>query len=75
VRVTSRGKTRRPFLSCSNFPKCRAAMDLPPELSALGEQAMAQWVVTDAKNKADLKVYLETQAAKEHEREPEETEA
>lgn len=74
VRVTWRGKIRRPFLSCSNFPKCRAAMDLPPELAALGEQAMAQWVVADAKNKADLKVYLETQAAQEKEREPEEVE-
>jgi DNA topoisomerase-1 len=62
VRVTSRGKTRRPFLSCSNFPKCRAAMDLPPELAAKGEQAMAQWHVIDAKNKADLVVYLATQA-------------
>ncbi len=63
VRVTSRGKTRRPFLSCSNFPKCRAAMDLPPELSALGEQAMAQWQKSDAKNKADLERYTATQAA------------
>ena len=63
VRVTSRGKTRRPFLSCSNFPKCRAAMDLPPELAVLGEQALAQWHVMDAKNKADLVVYAMTQAA------------
>ncbi len=65
VRVTSRGKTRRPFLSCSNFPKCRAAMDLPPELNALGEQAMAQWVEIDGKNKLDLVVFLKTQAEME----------
>ena len=67
VRVTSRGKTRRPFLSCSNFPKCRAAADLPPELAALGEQAMAQWHVMDAKNKADLAVFLQTQATQNQE--------
>ena len=58
VRVTSRGKTRRPFLSCSNFPKCRYAADLPPELAPLGEQAMAQWAEIDAKNKADLPIYM-----------------
>jgi DNA topoisomerase I len=57
VRVTSRGKTRKPFLSCSNFPKCRAAMDLPPELAAQGEQAMKQWHEMDAKNKRDLEIY------------------
>ncbi|HYG74624.1 MAG TPA: type I DNA topoisomerase [Planctomycetota bacterium] len=57
IRVTSRGKTRRPFLSCSNFPKCRAAADLPPDLAAKGEQAMAQWREIDAKNKADLEIY------------------
>ncbi|MBI3830329.1 MAG: type I DNA topoisomerase [Planctomycetes bacterium] len=65
VRVTSRGKTRRPFLSCTGFPKCRAAMDLPPELAALGEQAMQQWRESDAKNKADLETYLATQAQQE----------
>ncbi|HYF49413.1 MAG TPA: type I DNA topoisomerase [Planctomycetota bacterium] len=57
VRVTSRGKTRRPFLSCSNFPKCRAAADLPPELAELGEKAMDQWRASDAKNKRDLALY------------------
>ena len=62
VRVTSRGKTRRPFLSCSNFPKCRAAMDLPPELAGLGEQAMAQWAEIDAKNKHDLPIYQKAMA-------------
>lgn len=65
VRVTSRGKNRRPFLSCTGFPKCRAAMDLPPELAGLGEQAMAQWHVLDGKNKADLETYLATQAQQE----------
>ena len=62
IRVTSRGKTRRPFLSCSNFPKCRAAMDLTPDLAAKGEEAMAQWRVIDAKNKVDLPIYLANQA-------------
>ena len=62
VRVTSRGKTRRPFLSCSNFPKCRAAQDLPPELAPLGEKAMAQWAEIDAKNKRDLPIFLKTMA-------------
>jgi len=62
IRVTSRGKTRRPFLSCSNFPKCRAAMDLPPDLSVKGEQAMEQWRVIDGKNKADLVLYMAYQA-------------
>jgi DNA topoisomerase-1 len=75
VRVTSRGKTRRPFLSCSGFPKCRAATDLPPELAALGEQAMAQWVRLDAKNKADLGAFLATQAAQKEQEEPAELEA
>ncbi|MCW8130284.1 MAG: type I DNA topoisomerase [Planctomycetota bacterium] len=65
VRVTSRGKNRRPFLSCSNFPKCRAAMDLPPELAGLGEDAMKQWHALDAKNKADLETYQATQAQQE----------
>ncbi|MGD0093566.1 MAG: topoisomerase DNA-binding C4 zinc finger domain-containing protein, partial [Planctomycetota bacterium] len=51
----------RPFLSCSNFPKCRAAMDLPPELAELGQQAVARWQETDAKNQADLAVYLKNQ--------------
>ncbi len=62
VRVTSRGKTRRPFLSCSNFPKCRAAMDLPPELGALGDKAMAQWAEIDAKNKRDLPIFQKAMA-------------
>ncbi|HEY3322687.1 MAG TPA: type I DNA topoisomerase [Planctomycetota bacterium] len=64
VRVTSRGKTRRAFLSCSNFPKCRAAEDLPPELSALGEQAIAQWHEMDAKNKGNLAAFLASDAGK-----------
>jgi len=55
VRVTARGKAKqpRPFLSCSNFPKCRHAEDLPPDLATLGEQALAQWRENDAKNKRD----------------------
>jgi len=71
VRVTSRGKVRRPFLSCSNFPKCRHAADLPPELAKLGEQAMAQWAEIDAKNKRDLPIYLAALAAADQSKEAE----
>jgi len=60
VRVTSRGKVRRPFLSCSNFPKCRAAQDMPPELKDLGELAMERWRELDAKNRADQATYQAT---------------
>jgi len=60
VRVTSRGKVRRPFLSCSNFPKCRAAQDLPPDLKELGELAMERWRELDAKNRADQETYQAT---------------
>ncbi|MFH0939620.1 MAG: type I DNA topoisomerase [Planctomycetota bacterium] len=63
VRVTSRGKNRQPFLSCSNFPKCRAAQDLPPELISLGEQALAQWQEMDRRNKRDLTIFQATIAA------------
>ena len=51
VRVTSRGKTRRPFLSCSNFPKCRAAMDLPPELAGSGRTESDGSVARDRREK------------------------
>jgi DNA topoisomerase-1 len=64
VRVAARRRNKRPFLSCPNFPKCRFAADLPPELAALGEQALQQWQAMDAKNKADLAVYQAHQAAK-----------
>lgn len=67
VRVTSRGKTRRPFLSCSAFPKCRFATDLPPELAKQGEEAMAQWAEIDAKNKRDLPIYLAAMAEQSEE--------
>ncbi|MCK6474135.1 MAG: type I DNA topoisomerase [Planctomycetes bacterium] len=53
VRITWRGKTRKPFLSCSAYPKCRAAQDLPEELKKEGEIALAQWRDTDARNQAD----------------------
>ena len=36
-------KAAKPFLSCSNFPKCRNAMDLPAELAELGKQAVSEW--------------------------------
>jgi DNA topoisomerase-1 len=57
VRVTSRDKKRRPFLSCSHFPKCRAALDLPPELAPLGEQALAQWHENEERNLKDRETY------------------
>ena len=64
VRVAARGKARKPkaFLSCSNFPKCRAAMDLPPEMGAVGETALKQWHELDVLNKRDLEVYQVTLA-------------
>jgi DNA topoisomerase-1 len=55
-------RTPKPFLCCSNFPKCRAAADLPPELGELGQQAVRDWAVMDAKNKADAAVYSVPQA-------------
>ncbi|MCY3019082.1 MAG: type I DNA topoisomerase [Planctomycetota bacterium] len=60
-RNTPQGPILKPFLSCSNFPKCRNAMYLPPELASLGEQAIARWRGIDAKNKADLPAYLASQ--------------
>jgi DNA topoisomerase-1 len=63
VRVTSRGKKRKPFLSCSNFPKCRLAQDLPPELEALGQQAMAQWQANEELNRRDQAIYSAHAAA------------
>jgi DNA topoisomerase-1 len=71
VRVTSRGKVRRPFLSCSNFPKCRVAVDLPPELEALGKQALERWAETDVKNKRDLATYQAVLAQRSAEQENE----
>ncbi len=63
IRVSARGKRGpRPFLSCSAFPKCRAAADLPPELSPLGEQALGRWQANAIKNKADLAAFLSAQA-------------
>ncbi len=58
VRVTARGKRGpRPFLSCSGFPKCREAADLPEGLASLGAQALVRWQVNAVKNKADLVKY------------------
>lgn len=55
IRVAARGKRGpRAFLSCSGFPKCRAAADLPEELAGLGAQALARWQANAAKNRADL---------------------
>ncbi len=71
IRITWRGKNRKPFLSCSKYPKCRNAMDLPEELSEEGEKAMEQYRANDAKNKADLKVFQETLAEAESESEAE----
>ncbi len=55
VRVAARGKRGpRAFLSCSGFPKCRAAADLPEDLAGLGGQALGRWEANAAKNRADL---------------------
>lgn len=54
IRVSARGKKNKPFLSCPGFPKCRAATDLPPEMAALGEQAMASFHEGRRKDAADL---------------------
>ena len=63
IRVSARGKRGpRPFLSCSAFPKCRVAADLPSELAPLGEQAMGRWQANAIKNKADLAAFLAAQA-------------
>ena len=66
VRVSRRLRSRhkplafslKPFLSCSSFPKCRSAMDLPEEMAELGKQAVVQWQEMDARNKADLAAFL-----------------
>ena len=60
-KAQTQGRPLKPFLSCSNFPKCRNAMDLPPELAELGKLAVAQWQQMDAKNQADLGVYMRNQ--------------
>jgi ssDNA-binding Zn-finger/Zn-ribbon topoisomerase 1 len=63
IRVSARRQQGpRPFLSCSAFPKCRAATDLPPELAPLGEQARGRWQANAIKNKADLEAFLAAQA-------------
>jgi len=66
VRVTFRGKNRRPFLSCSKFPKCRNALDLPEELKeVVGKQAMAQYHENVAKDQRDLVIFQKTLAQQE----------
>ena len=40
-------------------------MDLPPEFAALGQQAVARWQEMDARNQADLPVYLKHQQTPE----------
>ncbi len=55
IRVASRGKKGpRPFLSCSGFPKCRAAADLPPELEKEGAEALDRWKGKAEKDRLDL---------------------
>ena len=65
VRITWRGKIRKPFLSCSRYPKCRLAKDMPEELNEIGKQAMERWHEMDARNKADWKVFQATVALAE----------
>jgi ssDNA-binding Zn-finger/Zn-ribbon topoisomerase 1 len=65
--VTVRGKNRqaRPFLSCSAFPKCRTAKDLPPELKEQGEKALVRWRDLEARNRADAETYRRSPAGLE----------
>jgi len=65
IRVSARGKKKipKPFLSCSAFPKCRFAADIPEELKGVGEKAVAQWHVNDGKNKKDWDVYQKFMAS------------
>jgi DNA topoisomerase-1 len=43
IRVASRKKQPNPFLSCSGFPKCRNAKELPSELEGKGEETMVRF--------------------------------
>ncbi|MBE7463698.1 MAG: type I DNA topoisomerase [Planctomycetes bacterium] len=70
VRVSARGKTKRAFLSCSRFPKCRGTQPLPETLNALGEQAIAKFDVLRAKDETDTKTMLATLAQLEQVAEP-----
>jgi ssDNA-binding Zn-finger/Zn-ribbon topoisomerase 1 len=66
VRVSARGKREpRAFLSCSNFPRCRAAEELPAELAALGELALKNWRESDEKNRSDWEIMRTTMKAAE----------
>ena len=59
IRVSARGKRGpRAFLSCSAFPKCRHAEDLPEDLGGLGAQALARWQANAVKNERDWAQYL-----------------
>ena len=65
LRVAGRGKQPRPFLSCSGFPKCRAALDLPDGLSAKGGEALAQFSVNRARDKHDAEILKEFLASQD----------
>lgn len=45
VRISARGKMPKPkpFCSCSGFPKCRHAEELPADLKSVGEEVVKQW--------------------------------
>lgn len=65
IRVAGRRKQPRPFLSCSGFPKCKAAMDLPAALSAKGEEALAHFSANRAKDKHDAEILKEFLASQD----------
>lgn len=58
LRVSARGRRGpRAFLSCSGFPKCREAADLPPELAEAGTKALVRWKADRGKDLADQARY------------------
>jgi DNA topoisomerase-1 len=65
IRVSARGKKKipKPFLSCSKFPKCRFAADVPEDLKDIGVQAVARWHENDKKNRNDWEIYQKVLAA------------
>jgi len=50
IRMSRKGN---PFLSCSAFPKCRKAKDVPPELGEQADAAAKAWAAMKEKDKLD----------------------
>lgn len=65
VRVSARGKKRKAFLSCSNFPRCRAAEELPEDMAAQGEEALRRWEKNNAENERDWEIMRKTMSEAE----------